>query len=144
MEQRQTFWLIGREVRTSNDDPSAIGGLWGSVYGDPFADKLPQKLGPEIYSVYCEYEGDHTQPYTCFLGYRVPEGTDVPEGLVGRRVPAGTYAEFVAEGEKPACIMETWQRIWQADITRAFESDYEVHAPDPAAPVAIYVGVSGS
>ena len=135
------FRLIGRATRASNEDPSAIGGLWGSLYAEPFGDQLTGRQGDEVYSVYCEYEGDHTQPYTVFLGYRVPAEMPSPPGLLRRFVPGGRFAKFVATGERPASVIETWQRIWTSGLERAYAADFEVHPADDTAPVDIFVGV---
>lgn len=125
--------LVGLETRASNEDPGPIGGMWQRVHNDPFF------LGaPELIAVYCEYEGDHTQPYTFFLG---KEGTDAPAGYVRRSVPAGQFARFWADGEQPATLIATWGLIWGTLTARRFEADYEVHSGANPSRVGIYVGV---
>ena len=59
--------LAGIQTRASNDDPSKIGELWGRFMSDEAVARL-DKLDPDPVAVYCDYDGDHTQPYTFFLG----------------------------------------------------------------------------
>lgn len=141
IEEREGFWVVGRSARASNDDPSPIGALWGGIFADPFADQVPNRTSDDIHSVYCAYEGDHTAPYTVLLGYRTEASTPVPEGLVRHFVPAGTYARFVAEGPPPQSVMDAWQRIWNAGLDRAYDTDVEVHPHAEGRHIEILVGV---
>ena len=138
--------LAGLETRASNDDPSPIGALWGSFFSDARMQKVPA-LDDDVVAVYCEYEGDHTRPYTFFLGRRIgpdgclPEG--LPEGIVRRRVPAGKFARIVSVGEQPGAMIAAWQEIWGMPLARRYDHDFEVHpAADPTR-VEIHVGVDG-
>ncbi len=136
IETRERIELAGIEVRASNADARPIGTLWGRVREeDLFRD------ADRIYAVYCEYEGDHTAPYTFFLGRAIEPGEETPAGFVRRTVPAGRFARFVAEGEQPAAMMQTWVGIWNLDLDRRFETDYEIHARTDPTRVEIYVGV---
>ncbi len=131
--------LVGLETRASNADPASIGALWGRFFGDPGVQQV-DALDDAVVAVYCEYEGDHTQPYTFFLGRRVAPEAAVPEGCVRRRVGRGSFARFIAEGEQPAALIETWQAIWTTPIERRYEADYEIHAGGPR--VEIFVGIA--
>jgi predicted transcriptional regulator YdeE len=46
------------------------------------------------------------------------------------RVPASRYAVITGTGEMPQAVMDTWQRVWDSDLPRAFTADFEVYAPD--------------
>lgn len=132
------FEVVGLEVRAANDNLEPIGALWGRFS----TDELMAKVEPAddfIVALYCEYEGDHTEPYTYFLGRRIQPGTAVPEGLARRRVPAGTFAKFVAEGEQPAALIDMWQSIWGVPLERRYLVDYELHQPGGSR-VEIFVG----
>lgn len=135
---REAFEVAGLETRASNDDPGPIGALWGGFFDDPRIEELGTIEDP-VFALYCEYEGDHTKPYTFFLGRRVTPGTTIPEGLVTRQVPAGTYALFLAEGAVPASLIETWGTIWETPLERRYGTDYEIHRSPTL--VEIYVGV---
>jgi len=135
---RDGFDVIGIETRASNADSAPIGALWGRFFGDP---QMQQLDAVEDYPValYCEYESDHTKPYTFFLGRQVAPGADVPAGLVKRHVPAGSYTLFLADGEQPAKLIETWGSVWETPLERRYDVDYEIHRSDRL--VEIYVGV---
>jgi predicted transcriptional regulator YdeE len=139
--QREAQTLIGTEIRTSNDRADQIGELWGRFMAGGMAEQIPGRTDASIMALYCEYEGDHTRPYTFFLGCPVAPGTEAPEGLVSRDVPAGAYALFAAEGAQPQALIETWGRIWTADLSRRYETDYEIHRPGDPGRVDVFVGV---
>jgi len=141
IETREGFAVHGLRVRASNADPSPIGAVWGRVMGESLAERVPARLDDVLVAIYCAYEGDHTDPYTFVLGWRVPADADAPEGLVKVQVEAGPYASFVAEGEPPSSIMKAWGAIWEAPIERAFVTDYELHDPANPTRTMIHVGV---
>ena len=138
------FDLAGLETRASNDDPSPIGALWGSFFSDARMQEVPA-LDDDVVAVYCEYEGDHTRPYTFFLGRRIaadaclPEG--LPEGILRRRVPAGKFARIVSVGEQPGAMIATWQEIWGMPLARRYDHDFELHPSADPTRVEIHVGV---
>jgi len=138
-ETRDAFTLVGPSCRTSNDDPSAIGTLWGRFFQGGAAAQIPDRISDQLYSLYCDYEGDHTQPYTALLGCMVSQVEELPEGLVAQRVPASTYAVFDATGEQPDTLIATWQRIWATDLDRTFSGDFDVHGDNDQ--VEIFVAV---
>ena len=132
--------LAGLETRASNDDPAPIGGLWGSFFSDErMRDVTP--LDDDVIAVYCEYESDHTRPYTFFLGRRVAAGTALPDGIVRRVVPAGRFARVVAEGEQPGALIAAWGAIWEMPLARRYDHDFEVHPGADPTRVEIHVGV---
>ena len=138
---RAGFWLVGRQARASNDDPGPLGELWGSLYAQPFMGLVKGRFSDDVYSVYCEYEGDHTKPYTVFLGYRVGEDAKPPGGLLRRYVPPGRFMIHVADGPAPASVIAVWQRVWASDLDRTYGADYEVHGAQEGSPIRVHVGV---
>lgn len=140
MVERDGMTLIGLEIHTSNERAHEIGAVWQRFMGEALGDQIPERVGATVVAVYAEYEGDHTKPYTFFLGCPVSPGTAAPEGFRRRTVPAGRFARFVAQGEMPGALMETWAAIWNAPITRGFDVDYEVH--DPTVPDGAEIFIS--
>lgn len=138
-EDRSALRLVGWETPASNDDPQPIGALWQRLHGEDLATQVVGRQGRTVYAVYSDYQGDHTQPYTYFLGYAVGSDAPVPGGLVARDVPAGPYARIEAVGEQPGALIEAWMAIWSADLERSFQLDYEVHDPEHPDRVLIYV-----
>ncbi len=141
--ERDGMTLIGLEIRTSNENAHEIGAVWGRFMGGNLADAIPDRIGGNLIAVYCEYEGDHTKPYTFFLGCPVTPGAEAPEGMTTRTVPGGSFARFLAEGDMPGALMETWGAIWNAPITRSFEVDYEVHDPAMPTRAEVLIGTTG-
>ncbi len=70
----ETFTVIGIAVRTTNKNGQSakdIGALWNKFMSEDILSQIPNKIDNTIYSIYTEYEGDYTQPYTTILGCKV-------------------------------------------------------------------------
>ena len=147
--KRPSFHIIGISIKTSNKDGQAgqdIPALWGRFMGEGIAAKIPNKLSEEIYSIYTNYEGDHTQPYTTLLGCRVENLGEVPDGMTAMTFAEANYEAFVAKGNlMQGAVWQTWEKIWEADLDRTYAADFEVYgakAQNPEdAEVDIFVSV---
>ncbi|GAB4225993.1 MAG: hypothetical protein Tsb0021_01500 [Chlamydiales bacterium] len=130
IKQKPKICLVGIECRTSNDSGAAMNDipmLWELFYNENIIDQIPNKVSEEIISLYCDYEGDHTQPYSVVIGCPVKSMDGVPEGLVVKEIPEGTYAAYRALGEHPQTLIKTWEEIWKTDLPRTYTGDYEVY-----------------
>lgn len=117
-------------VKTTNENGQSMkdcGELWMLFEKEEIASKIPNKLTEEVIAVYHDFEGDHTQPFSYFIGCKVKEGTETPEDLKNLTIPAGKYQKVMAKGEMPGCIASKWKEIWESDIPRAFKADFEVY-----------------
>src|SRR5579875_1598793 len=97
----ETFHIVGLAIRTTNRNNQAasdIGFLWERFFDENISKLIPNKIGRDIYGVYTDYEGDHTQSYTTILGVRVPTLDDVAPGLAVKTIKRGKYATFTARG----------------------------------------------
>ena len=139
--QRDGFTVVGMKIRTSNENPGGIGKLWHRYRDEGLADRIEGRVDDGMVAVYCEYEKDHTEPYTFLLGCAVSPDAPVPEGMTKREIPGGTYAEVAAEGEMPQALVDTWVALWGSDIERAFTLDYEIHSPAHPGKVRIFLSV---
>lgn len=124
--------LIGLALpsKTTNENGQSMkdcGELWTRFEKEGVVSKIPNKLSDEVIAVYYDYEGDHTKPFSYFIGCKVPEGANVPENLDGLTIPAGNYQKITAKGEMPGCIGNAWRKIWESDIPRAFKADFEIY-----------------
>lgn len=124
--------LIGLSLqrKTTNENSQAAkdcGMLWQQFETGNYYNKIPNKLSGEILAVYHEYEGDHTRPYSYFIGCKVAPGTELPEGLNILQMPGGLYTKIVAKGKMPDCVGDTWRTIWNTDYPRAYKPDFEVY-----------------
>jgi predicted transcriptional regulator YdeE len=128
--QKTSLNIVGIECRTSNateDGPQDIPQLWGRFYDEDIINKIPNKASHEVIALYCDYEGDYTQPYSLVIGCPVTSLDNIPEGMVAKIIPAGSYAIFRAIGEYPSKLIETWGNIWQTELKRTYTGDYEFY-----------------
>jgi predicted DNA-binding transcriptional regulator YafY/predicted transcriptional regulator YdeE len=127
----EPFKVIGIGTQTTNENNQAatdITQLWQRFLGKGLIAKIPNKVDATIYSLYTDYEGDYTKPYTVFLGCRVTDFSEIPEGLSGRSFKGGTYEKSSARGDlMKGLVIKHWEKIWQADIDRAYTTDFEVY-----------------
>ena len=138
--------IIGITIKTSNAEAmKTIGAHWGKFYSESIKDKIPNKSADDVIALYSNYEGDYTKPYDFTIGCRVSDTSDIPEGMTSKKIPASKFAVFTAKGKMPSCIVETWQKIWNSGIERAYTGDYEVYDERSANPadseVDIYIAV---
>ena len=59
------------------------------------------------------------------------------------RIPAGRYARFIIHGDMVQAVGQAWQEIWQMDLPRTFQCDFEEYQDDSMdhAEIHIYVGI---
>jgi predicted transcriptional regulator YdeE len=145
------FTLIGLALSgqtTNANGQSAIdcGTHWQRFENGNYADRINHKLSDEIYAVYHLYEGDHTQPYSYFIGCKVDPVAEVPEGMDRLEIPADHYQKIIANGVMPDCVANAWKEIWAGTISRAYHADFEVYGDKSKdwnnAEVEIYLSVS--
>ena len=141
--------MIGISVRTTNENQRAaedIAQLWQRFMGESILAQIPNKVDTTIYSLYTDYEGDHTKPYTSILGCRVTKLDELPEGMVARSFNGGEYVKTSARGDLiKGLIVNHWSKIFEMDLDRAYTADFETFgekAQNPAdAEVDFYVAV---
>lgn len=122
--------VLGIKCRTSNEPeagPHDIPRLWEQFYREKTMDHIPNKFSNEVIALYCDYEGDYTQLYSLVIGCQISSLDIVPEGMVAKIIPAGSYAAFRAIGEHPKSLIETWGNIWHTPLKRTYTGDYEIY-----------------
>ncbi|WP_316811202.1 GyrI-like domain-containing protein [Pedobacter heparinus] len=145
-----SFSVIGITVRTSNAAGHAekdIPELWNKFHSSNIAAQLPGLVSHDVYSIYTAYDGDHAQPYTTLIGYRVENLDHIPEGLSGLLIEGGTYQKLTVKGNLlKGLVFDAWLEIWNADIPRAYTADFEVYGEQALNPenaeVDIYLSVT--
>ncbi|UKB82218.1 GyrI-like domain-containing protein [Chryseobacterium sp. MEBOG06] len=127
----EPFNIIGISVRTTNENNQAakdIPLLWEKLINDNVLNNIPKKIDDTVYSIYTDYEKDHTKPYTTVLGCRVENLDDIPEGMVGKSFDGGNYIKFTAKGNLAEdLVINEWFKIWNMDLDRAFTADFELY-----------------
>ena len=126
------FKLIGIKLphKTSNEgglSSADCGKLWQKFTDEHIKERIPGKISDDIYAVYFAYEGDHTKPFSYFLGCKVKTETRTPAGLDGLFIPAQNYSRIIAKGPIPDCIANAWKETWNSNINRAYKYDFEVY-----------------
>ncbi|MCF6359730.1 MAG: GyrI-like domain-containing protein [Cyclobacteriaceae bacterium] len=143
------FKVIGISVRTTNESGQSakdIGELWNKFMTEGILDKIPNKVDATIYSIYTEYESDHTKPYTTILGCKVSTIDTVPNGMTAKTFNSGNYRKFVAQGDlTKGAVYGEWSKIWNTDLEREYTADFEVYgekAQNPTnAEVDIFIAI---
>ena len=148
--QLNEFRLIGLALpgKTTNEGGQSnidCGNLWQKFENGKYFEKIPGKLNDDVLAVYHQYEGDHTQPFSYFIGCKVNDVASIPGGMESLTIPGGTYKKITAIGEMPQCLINTWKDIWESDVPRAYEADFEIYDEDSKdwrnAKIEIYLSV---
>lgn len=149
------FSVVGIAVRTSNAKEmtadGVIGKQWGRFMQEGVIGKIPNKSDQSIVAVYTDYASDKDGEYTYLLGARVTSDSEVPAGMVAKKVPGGRFAVFTSEkGVAQKVVPETWMRINSlpksaAGGDRSYRADFEIYderARDPQnLQTDVYVGI---
>lgn len=126
----EPFKMIGIYVRTTNKNDRAakeIAELWDRFMNKNLLDAIPNKIDRTVYSLYTDYEGDHTKPYTAILGCRVNSLNEIPNGMVGKLFSGGNYIKITAKGDlTKGLIVNEWSKIFELDLDRVYTADFEV------------------
>ncbi len=145
----EAFTVIGISTRTTNENMQSaadIGMLWNRFMSEGLLQKIPNKTDDAIYSIYTEYESDYTKPYTTILGCRVNNADTIPEGMVAINIQASDYKKITTKGNlQEGLVYKKWLEIWNMDLDRAYQADFEIYGPKAQNPmdaeVDIFVGV---
>ena len=138
------FTVAGVSARVRNDRPEAFAQLWDEFRKADIPAALPQRRSDEVYSLYTQYESDHTGEFTLVIGYAVADGVSVPDELDAHDVPAAHYAVIRAEGPMPQALIETWRAIWESDLQRTYTGDFDLYrqgVDGAPGPIDIHVAV---
>jgi predicted transcriptional regulator YdeE len=131
LKKMPAFIVVGASRRTCNADGRSIEDIpavWRDFLAKNTAVQIKNRaIPPAMYAVYSDYEKDWTKEYSFLIGCGVTRATDVPEGMEVRKIPAQTYAHFVAKGEMPQSLLEVWSAVWISNLPRAYTFDFEVY-----------------
>jgi predicted transcriptional regulator YdeE len=154
--EQQEFSVIGIQTRTSNAKEVTGGGAipkqWNKFFKDGIADKIPNKVDSMIYAVYTNYASDHNGEYDFIIGMKVSSVSEVPPGMVAKKMPGGRFAVITsAKGPVTQVVPQAWQRVYNLDNNkqlgglRAYKADFELYdqrAQNPQdSQVDLYVGL---
>lgn len=140
--------VVGISARTNNASPdmgAVIGGLWNRFYNEGIYASIPEKAGDKALGIYTDFEGNEKSDYTAMVACETsarPQGEEFA-GYDVRLIPAGRYARFAVHGDMVKAVASAWQEIWQMDLPRTFQCDFEEYQDDNMehAEIHIYVGL---
>lgn len=126
------FKIIGISVRTTNKNNQSqqdLGKLWNIFFSENIIDKIPNKISGNIITIYTDYKSDYTDEYTTIIGVPVSTLDEIPNGLIGREFEGDNFQKFIAKGEMPNAVVNTWIDIWRRDkeLNRKYTYDFEVY-----------------
>lgn len=131
IEKQEKKYFIGIDIKTNNQEcVPAMRGLWDKFYKEGLLEKIPHKVNNTIFALYTNYEGDFTKPYSYILGCEVSTLDEIPEGFIGKTVPAASYAVYTTKGQYPQGLTAAWHAIWKSNFKRAYTTDFEVYRTD--------------
>jgi len=127
-----TFRVIGITLpsKTLNLDGRSskdCGLLWEKFFNEKCSEKIPDKINDDVIAVYFGYEGGISNPFSYLIGHRVDINTPSPPGFQHVDIDSGKYLKVTAQGKMPDCIKEAWNDIWQSDLKRTFQYDFEIY-----------------
>jgi len=146
----KNFKIIGISVQTSNQNNQAatdLGRLWQRFYAEEIFNKIPNKESEDVYAIYTDYESDYTGKYSTIIGQNVHSLDNIPAGLTGIVINNKNLKKYVAKGEMPNAVLNTWLEIWKddANLNRSYIADFEVYGAKSQngeeSEVEIYIGV---
>ncbi len=103
-----------------------IGPLWDKFIRR--AEEVPNRTGPEMYGIIFgrpETERAHPHELQYVAAVRVHSTADMPEGMVSRTVPAGTFAVFTHRGPI-AKIGDTCREIYRVWLPQSAYQHAEI------------------
>jgi predicted transcriptional regulator YdeE len=130
--------IVGIFTTASNANPRLIGDLWRSFHAQGDLKTMPDTKDDATYCVYCEYEGDASQPFTVVIGRAVHPAATIPKGMKKVDIAAGKYAVYRAVGELPNGVFAAWAEVWQTPLDRRYQADYDRY---DAAGATVHVGI---
>lgn len=154
--QVKEFSVVGIEVRTNNANEmtstGAIPKQWSRFFAEGILSKIPNKVDPTIYALYTDYASDRNGNYTFLIGAKVSAVSEIPAGMVNKKVPAARYAIITsATGPVQSVVPQAWQQIWgledksQLGGVRSYKADFEVYDQRSRNPqssqVDVYIGI---
>lgn len=127
-----SFTVVGLSTRANNTDEKStndIRKLRMEFLLSNMGDEVQNRISDDIYCVYTDFAGGAYDDYTIILGYKVANTNGI-NGIGSKyrsvEVEGGKYYKYIAEGEVPQCVFETWRYIWDSDIKRRFTTDFDV------------------
>ncbi len=123
LENIKSKKITGKKIRTNNDKINEIISLWKEV--------PDLGLSGDIYAVYFNYESDFRGDFDFLIG---SESSDLNDFV---NIKDGKYMVWTADS--PDTVGTVWHEIWNTELDRVYESDFEIYSQDGS--IKIYIGI---
>ena len=123
LENIKSKKITDKKIRTNNNKIDEIVSLWKEVPN--------LGLNGDIYAVYYNYESDFNWDFDFLIGSENNVLNDTAD------IKEGKYMIWTADS--PDAVGSIWQKIWNTELDRTYESDFEVYSRDGS--VKIFIGI---
>ena len=123
LENIKSKKITGKKIRTNNNKIDEIISLWKEV--------PTLGLSGDIYAVYYNYESDFNGDFDFLIGSENNVSKDFAD------IKEGKYMIWTADSQD--AVGSAWQKIWNTELDRAYESDFEVYSQDGS--IKIFIGI---
>ena len=123
LENIKSKKITGKKIRTNNNKINEIISLWKEV--------PDLGLSGDIYGVYFNYESDFRGDFDFLIG---SESSDLNDFV---NIKEGKYMVWTADS--PDTVGTVWHEIWNTELDRVYESDFEIYSQDGS--IKIYIGI---
>ena len=123
LENIKSKKITGKKIRTNNNKINEIISLWKEV--------PDLGLSGDIYAVYFNYESDFRGDFDFLIG---SESSDLNDFV---NIKDGKYMVWTADS--PDTVGTVWHEIWNTELDRVYESDFEIYSQDGS--IKIYIGI---
>lgn len=117
--------IKGKKIRTDNGKINEIISLWKEV---PSLD-----LNGDIYAVYFNYESDFNGEYDFLIGSEINKLNDIV------KIKEGNYMVWEVKNNSPEAVGEVWKEIWNSNIERSYDTDFELYNKNGT--IKVYIGI---
>lgn len=142
LEEKIVKGISARTNNTSPDMGMVIGGLWERFYNAGVCASIANKKSEKALGIYTDYASNELGDYTVMVACEVNEADTNKEDIEVRRIPAGKYAKFVVHGDMKEAVQDAWQKIWQMELPRSFEYDFEEYQNSDMENAEIHIYIS--
>jgi len=122
------FPIKGLTARTRNSDENMaeiIGRLWQRLFGEGIFQAIENKQNDKSIGLYSDYETDENGAYDITVCCEVARAEHLPEGVIKKIIPAGTYAKFIIHGHMQKAVADFWTKLWEMPLNRKYSCDFE-------------------
>jgi len=143
LQEKTVVGVIAQTNNTAPDMGIVIGGLWEQFYGNGIYAAIQNKSNDKALGIYTDYAGNEKDDYSVIVACEADNTDRIPQGTEKRVIPAGKYAKFIVRGNMQKVVAEFWQKLWDMDLPRAFNYDFEEYQNGDMenAEIHIYIGL---